>query len=182
MLEYNLTHPYPRSGLFTIITLVLIVLAMPALVIVNSGSNTPGAGKPQRLLTCGTVITVGYELVPSLQQDFQNQAAPWWTSARLPKIMRGKLPECQPKDMGRGDVFRLSASLFEYKVISSWHTSADVLRPEDEGRVEYHGESFNKCSVYGIRFDYDLSEGTHTLTVSGHDARFEISSHDSVAR
>ena len=36
ILEYNLSHPYPRNDLFTTITLVLIALVTPVLVLVNS--------------------------------------------------------------------------------------------------------------------------------------------------
>ncbi|KAF8756973.1 hypothetical protein RHS01_03730 [Rhizoctonia solani] len=46
LLQYNLTHPYPRSKLFTTITLVLVTLVLPVLVIVN-------------------IATVGQELFPS---------------------------------------------------------------------------------------------------------------------
>ncbi|CAE6426960.1 unnamed protein product, partial [Rhizoctonia solani] len=147
-LEYALTHPYPRSKLFTTITFVLIALVLPVLVIVN-------------------IITVGHELVPSLRPDFQqNDTVPsWWVTTPLAPILRRKAPLCQPKDFGRGDTFRLSPSLFEYKVLSSWRTDTNITSG-DEGRVEYRGGSFNQCYVYSIRFDLDIIESTQTLTVA----------------
>ncbi|KAJ1304738.1 hypothetical protein OPQ81_005876 [Rhizoctonia solani] len=148
LLEYNLTHPYPRSKLFTSITFILIALVLPVLVIVN-------------------IITVGHELVPTLRQDFQqNDTLPsWWVTTPLAPLLRRKAPRCQPKDFGRGDTFRLSPSLFEYKVLSSWRTNATNVTSEDEGRVEYRGGSFNQCFVYSIRFDLSVIESTQTLTV-----------------
>lgn len=38
LLEYNLTHPYPHGKIFTITTVVLIVLVLPVLVLVNGMS------------------------------------------------------------------------------------------------------------------------------------------------
>ncbi|CAE6429436.1 unnamed protein product [Rhizoctonia solani] len=148
LLQYNLTHPYPRSRLFTTITFVLIALVLPVLVIVN-------------------IITVGHELVPSLRQDFQqNDTVPsWWATTPVAPLLRRKAPLCQPKDFGRGDTFRLSPSLFEYKVLSSWRTNATNVTSEDEGRVEYRGGSFDQCIVYSIRFDLNVIESTQTLTV-----------------
>ncbi|KAF8608666.1 hypothetical protein BDV93DRAFT_551489 [Ceratobasidium sp. AG-I] len=146
LLEYNLSHPYPKSGLFTTITLVLIALVTPVLVLVN-------------------IVVVGYELVPALRPDFQaNDTVPgWWNSPRLPPLLRRSAPLCEPKDIGRGDNFRLSSSLFEYRVLSSW--KSERRAPEDEGRVEYRGGSFNECFVYSMRFDYSLLEYTQTVTV-----------------
>ncbi|CAE6416632.1 unnamed protein product [Rhizoctonia solani] len=148
LLQYNLTHPYPRSKLFTTITFVLIALALPVLIIVN-------------------IFTVGHELVPSLREDFrQNDTAPsWWATTPLAPLLRRKAPPCQPKDFGKGDTFRLSPSLFEYKVLSSWRTTADSATFKDEGRVEYRGGSFNECYVYNIRFDLSVIELTQTLIV-----------------
>ncbi|EUC64088.1 transmembrane protein, putative [Rhizoctonia solani AG-3 Rhs1AP] len=146
-LQYDLAHPYPKNRLFTVITFVLIALVLPVLVIVN-------------------IITVGHELVPSLRQDFQqNDTIPLlWTTTLLAPLLRRKAPRCQPKDFGRGDTFRLSPSLFEYKVLSSWRTNS-TLKSEDEGRVEYRGGSFDQCFVYSIRFDLSAIESTQTLTV-----------------
>ena len=112
------------------------------------------------------VVVVGYELVPTLRPEFQpNDTVPsWWNSPRLPPLLRRSAPLCQPKDMGRGDTFRLSPSLFEYKVLSSWKTGQRV--PEDEGRVDYDGGSFDHCVVYSMRFDYSLLDYTQTVTVS----------------
>ncbi|KAH7339773.1 hypothetical protein B0J17DRAFT_716772 [Rhizoctonia solani] len=148
LLQYNLTHPYPRSKLFTTVTFILIALVLPVLVIVN-------------------IITVGHELVPSLRQDFQqNDTVPsWWVATPLAPLLRRKAPRCQPKDFGRGDTFRLSPSLFEYKVLSSWRTNTTNVASEDEGRVEYRGGSFNQCFVYSIRFDLSVIESTQTFTV-----------------
>ncbi|CAE6438547.1 unnamed protein product, partial [Rhizoctonia solani] len=146
-LQYNLTHPYPKNKLFTAVTFVLIALTLPILIILN-------------------IITVGHELVPALQQDFQqNDTIPLlWTTTLLAPLLRRKAPLCQPKDFGRGDTFRLSPSLFEYKVLSSWRTSS-TLKSKDEGRVEYRGGSFDQCYVYSIRFDLSVIESTQTLTV-----------------
>ncbi|QRW21628.1 hypothetical protein RhiXN_06617 [Rhizoctonia solani] len=148
LLQYNLTHPYPRSKLFTTITLVLVTLVLPVLVIVN-------------------IATVGQELVPSLRGDFQqNDTVPlWWETTPLSPLFRRKPPPCQPKDLGKGDTFRLSPSLFEYKVLSSWRTNRTKLKSEDEGRIEYRGGSFGACFVYDIRFDLSFIESTQSLTV-----------------
>lgn len=114
------------------------------------------------------VVVVGYELVPTLRPEFQpsDTVPSWWNSPRLPPLLRRKAPLCQPKDMGRGDTFRLSASLFDYRVLSSWNSTSKDLRPEDEGRVGYRGGSFRECVVYSMRFDYSLLDYTQTVTVS----------------
>ncbi|CAE6419506.1 unnamed protein product [Rhizoctonia solani] len=150
ILSYNLTHPYPRNLGFTIATVVAIVLVLPVLVIVN-------------------IITVGYELVPSLQPSFDPNVTvkSWWTTTPLaPLLRRGfKTTRCQPKDFGRGDTFRLSPSLFEYEVLSSW-CSNRTLTSSDETRVVYKGGSFSGCWVSSIRFDLNVLEATQTLTAS----------------
>ncbi|CAE6496168.1 unnamed protein product [Rhizoctonia solani] len=149
-LEYHVTHPYPSkwSRNFTIATYVIMVLILPVLVIIN-------------------IFTVGYELVPSLQPDFatSNSTIPFWSkSPRLPNFLTRTVPLCQPKDLGRGDRFRLSPSLFEYRVLSSWHTTASRLKPQDEGRLEYKGGSFSKCSVYEMLFDHSTTDRIQSVT------------------
>lgn len=114
-------------------------------------------------------MVVGYELVPTLYSSFDaNEADPphWWDSPRLPPMLRRKPPACEPRDIGRGDTFYLTSSLFEYKVISSWKTLSNLVSPSDEGRVEYRGESFDQCSIYSMRLDYSLQDFTQTVTVS----------------
>ncbi|CAE6343200.1 unnamed protein product [Rhizoctonia solani] len=148
ILSYNLTHPYPWNIGFTIITFVAGILVIPVLIIVN-------------------IVTVSHELVPSLQPDFEPNVTvkSWWTTTPLaPLLRRGfKATRCQPKDFGRGDAFRLSPSLFEYKVLSSWRSNR-TLESSDEGRVEYKGDSFSACWVSRIRFDLNVLEATQTLT------------------
>jgi hypothetical protein len=119
-------------------------------------------------VTPGPVITVGYELVPSLQPEFEpnSTALSLSHSARLPQFLRRSVPLCESHDIGKGDSFRLTPSLFEYKVLSSWRTNSNRTRPEDEGRVEYKGGSFHKCSVYEILFDHSTTHRTQTITVS----------------
>ncbi|CUA66688.1 hypothetical protein RSOLAG22IIIB_00132 [Rhizoctonia solani] len=150
ILSYNLTHPYPRNLDFTIATVVAVLLVLPVLVVVN-------------------IITVGYELVPSLQPDFEPNVTvkSWWTTTPLaPLLRRGfKATRCQPKDFGRGDAFRLSPSLFEYKVLSSWPSNR-TLTSSNGGRVEYRGGSFKECCVTSVRFDLNVLEATQTLTAS----------------
>ncbi|CAE6434172.1 unnamed protein product [Rhizoctonia solani] len=147
-LEYAVTHPYPWGRIFTIVTYVIMILTLPVLVIIN-------------------IVTVGYELVPSLQPDFaaHNSTVPFWPeSPRLPNFLMRTVPLCQPKDVGRGDVFRLSPSLFEYRVLSSWRTNSSHLKPQDEGRVVYRGDSFSKCSVYEMLFDHSTTGQIQTIT------------------
>ncbi|QRV94083.1 transmembrane protein [Ceratobasidium sp. AG-Ba] len=147
-LEYPLSHPYPRERTFTIVTVVLIILVLPVLVLVN-------------------IVTAGYELVPALRPEFQaNDTVPgWWNSPRLPSLLRRGAPDCEPKDFGRGDLIRLTPSLFEYKVLSAWR-NLTARDPNDESRVEYRGESFNQCDLYYARFDFDVLEWTQTVTVA----------------
>lgn len=110
----------------------------------------------------------GYEHVPTLRPTFQpnNTFLGWWDSHRLSPLLRRGAPPCEPKDIGRGDTFRVFSSLLDYKVVSSWRTNSVPLVPEDEGRVEYKGGSFQVCSIYSIWFDYNLLDFTQTVTVS----------------
>ncbi|CAE6472776.1 unnamed protein product [Rhizoctonia solani] len=147
-LEYSVTHPYPWGRIFTIITYAIMIMILPVLIIIN-------------------IVTVGYELVPSLQPDFAapNSTIPFWPkSPRLPNFLTRTVPLCQPKDIGRGDQFRLSPSLFEYRVLSSWRTNSSKIMPQDEGRVEYRGGSFRKCSVYEMLFDHSSTNRVQTVT------------------
>ncbi|KAG8741625.1 hypothetical protein FRC10_002641 [Ceratobasidium sp. 414] len=145
LLEYPLTHPYPRGHLFTIITVIMILVLLPALLLAN-------------------IVTNGYELAPSLSPDFKPNvtAVNWWELPVLwfwnPKI------KCQPRDLGRGDTIRLTPSLFEYKVHSTWKTS-DFRDPENETRVDYTGQSFKNCSAYQARFYYSFADSTQTVTL-----------------
>ncbi|KAG9125838.1 hypothetical protein FRC07_006011 [Ceratobasidium sp. 392] len=149
-LEYNLSHPHPKGHVFFIATVVVFILALPVLVIVN-------------------IVTLGSELVPSLQAEFQPNDTlleGWWGTHRLPRLLRPKLPLCQPQDLGRGDKFRLSASLFDYTVMSTWNTSKSSNSGiQEQHRVEYRGQSFADCSVNNTRFDFSAIDQTQTVTV-----------------
>ncbi|KAB5595172.1 Transmembrane protein [Ceratobasidium theobromae] len=149
LLEYNLTHPYPHGKIFTITTVVLIVLVLPVLILVN-------------------VVTVGYELVPSLQPEFEpnNTVPSWWNVPYLPRLLRREAPSCEPKDIGRGDTFRLTSSLFEYKVMSSWNTTSENPTSRDEGRIPYLGGSFDQCYVDNMVFDFNLGTSIQSLKVA----------------
>ncbi|CAE6436338.1 unnamed protein product [Rhizoctonia solani] len=146
-------HPYPNGHWWLYFTIVLFVLALPALVIFN-------------------LITQGSELVPSLQPIFRSDGATppdtWW-GKRLPPQLSPGLPPCEPQGLGRGDVFRLTASLFDYKVMSTWNTTKGNAQmtagKQEQERVEYRGESFADCFVNTARYDYSLGEQTHSVTV-----------------
>ncbi|KAF8597930.1 hypothetical protein BDV93DRAFT_610107 [Ceratobasidium sp. AG-I] len=149
-LEYSLSHPHPRNNLFLVFTVLLFLIAVPILVLVN-------------------IVTLGYELVPSLQPQFQpnETLAHWWGSARLPKLLRSRTPQCEPRDLGRGDTFRLSASLFDYEVMSTWNTTeaSSNSNVQEQKRVEYRGELFDTCHVTTTQFDFSLLDDTQTVTV-----------------
>ncbi|KAF8600169.1 hypothetical protein BDV93DRAFT_559646 [Ceratobasidium sp. AG-I] len=150
-LEYSLSYPYPKNPWFLIVTLVLFALTLPVLVIVN-------------------IVTLGYELVPALQPQFQSNhtSAGWWDSTRLPDLLRSRTPLCQPQDLGRGDAFRLTASLFDYTVMSAWNTTkaaTSTSQVQEQERPEYRGESFANCRVNNTRFDYSLLDDAQTVTV-----------------
>ncbi|KAG9124693.1 hypothetical protein FRC07_010599 [Ceratobasidium sp. 392] len=121
-------------------------------------------------LTYASVVTQGFELVPSLQPRFQfNETLleGWWNTRRLASLLRPEAPPCQPQDLGRGDRFRLSASLFDYTVMSTWNKTegpkASGIR--EQKQAEYRGESFADCYVNNTRFDFSAVEQTQTLTV-----------------
>ncbi|KAF8597927.1 hypothetical protein BDV93DRAFT_610105 [Ceratobasidium sp. AG-I] len=142
-LEFSLSQPYPRNHLFLIGTVIVFAVVTPVLVLVN---------------------------IPSLRPQFQrNDAlASWWDSTRLPTLLRGPTPPCQPQDLGRGDAFRLSASLFDYTVTSTWDTREAASAPSQvqvQERVEYRGESLATCRVNSVRFDYNMIDDTQTVTV-----------------
>ncbi|KAG8739708.1 hypothetical protein FRC10_005250 [Ceratobasidium sp. 414] len=150
-LEYNLTHPHPKGGLFLCFTTLIFLAIAPVLILVN-------------------FATVGSELVPSLQSTFQPDdklLQGWWGTGHLPAGWRPKPPQCQPRDLGRGDTFRLSASLFDYTVQSTWNTTNAVSASgiQQQERVEYRGQSFAGCFVNTTRFDYSLLDQTQTLSV-----------------
>lgn len=83
-------------------------------------------------------------------------------------MLIGSSPSCEPKSLGKGDTFRMAASLFEYTVTSVHNTSkahpAATVQKED--RVEYRGESFANCVLNGARFEYTLVDDTQRITVS----------------
>ncbi|KAG8738615.1 hypothetical protein FRC10_006647 [Ceratobasidium sp. 414] len=113
-------------------------------------------------------MTTGYELAPTLRPDFNtNDTVPeWMRSPRLPAFLRRAIPPCQPKDLGRGDKIRLTPSLFEYKILSTWRDpKSGFFVPEDETRIEYRGGSFSECNIYGAGFDYSWIDGTQAVTV-----------------
>ncbi|KAG8794274.1 hypothetical protein FRC12_025093 [Ceratobasidium sp. 428] len=149
-LEYSLTHPHPRGQWFLLATIIVFMLTLPILVLVN-------------------LATVGSELVPSLQPTFQPNdtlMAGWWGNNRLPPRLRPKTPNCEPKDLGRGDTFRLSGSLFDYTVMSTWNTSEppSASRVQEQKRAEYRGQSFSDCYVNTTRVDFSMVEETQTVT------------------
>lgn len=125
---------------------------------------------------CSIVVQVGYELVPALYSEFDaNNADPhWWNVPDLPPLLRHNPPPCQPKDIGRGDTFRLTPSLFEYKVLSSWKTNSTTPAPEDEGRIDYQGGSFDQCFIYNMRIDYSILDYTQTVTVGALISSFMV--------
>ncbi|CAE6453794.1 unnamed protein product [Rhizoctonia solani] len=150
-LEYSLSHPHPRGRLFFFATLVIFLLSLPVIVIVN-------------------IVTLGSELVPSLQPNFESTDSrldKWWDTHRLPPLLRPKPARCEPKELGRGDKFRLTPSLFDYTVMSTWNVSrpvgADGVRLQE--RVEYQGQPFSGCYVNDARFEYSLVEQTQTVNV-----------------
>ncbi|KAG8741624.1 hypothetical protein FRC10_002640 [Ceratobasidium sp. 414] len=110
-----------------------------------------------------TVVTNGYELAPSLSPDFKPNITlvKWWESP-VSWFWNTKT-KCQPKDLGRGDLIRLTPSLFEYKVHSVWKFS-DFRDPKNEVRVNYTGQSFKNCSAYEARFDHSFVDSTQTVT------------------
>ncbi|KAF8597931.1 hypothetical protein BDV93DRAFT_561794 [Ceratobasidium sp. AG-I] len=149
-LEYSLSVPYPDNRWFQISTIVLFILSVPVLILVN-------------------IVTQGYELVPSLQSQFQPNLtlAGWWGSTRLPSLLSVSPPPCEPKDLGRGDIFRLTPSLFDYTVMSTWNTSKanSGSQAQEQGRVEYRGEPFTGCRANTVQFDYSMLDDTQTVTV-----------------
>ncbi|CAE6471559.1 unnamed protein product [Rhizoctonia solani] len=149
-LEYNLSHPHPKGHWFLLATVIVFIVTLPLLVLVN-------------------FATLGFQVVPSLQTEFRANAAPlqgWWGSRRLPPLLRPSPPRCQPKELGRGDSFRLTGSLFDYSVMSTWRLQNDTgPKVPEQQRVEYHGESFASCYANAVRYDYSLSDQSHTMTV-----------------
>ncbi|CAE6480055.1 unnamed protein product [Rhizoctonia solani] len=150
-LEYNIGHPFPGNKRFLFPTIMLIMVALPTLFFVN-------------------LITLGLEVVPSLQTQYQPNGTllnNWWATHGLRRQLRPDLPPCEPKDIGRGDTFRLSTSLFDYKVMSAWETSnaSEASGVPEQQRVQYRGEPFASCYVNGAGFEYDRNERTQIITV-----------------
>ncbi|CAE6531269.1 unnamed protein product [Rhizoctonia solani] len=150
-LEYSLTHPHPKGHIFLLSTFGLFIIMLPILVIVN-------------------LATLGFDLVPTLQPRFQPNdilLEGWWGTRRLPPALRPRPAPCQPKELGRGDIFRLSGSLFDYTVMSTWNTSEGTRASgiQEQKRAEYRGQSFANCYVNSARYDYNLVEQTNTVAV-----------------
>ncbi|CAE6424262.1 hypothetical protein RSOLAG22IIIB_12392 [Rhizoctonia solani] len=149
-LEYNLSHPHPKGHWFLLATVVVFLAITPVLVLVN-------------------FTTLGFELVPTLRSEWRDASAPletWWGTRRLPPMLRPRTPRCQPKDLGRGDNFRVTGSLFDYTVMSTWNTShTNATGVQDQERVEYKGESFANCYVSTARYDYSMAAQTHSVVV-----------------
>ncbi|EUC56411.1 transmembrane protein, putative [Rhizoctonia solani AG-3 Rhs1AP] len=150
-LEYSLSHPHPKGRVFLIATVVIFLFTLPVLVLVN-------------------LITQGSELVPSLQTQYQPNDTlleGWWGTHRLPSFFRPKTPRCQPKDIGRGDTFRLTTSLFDYTVMSTLNTSGHngVAQLDEQIRAEYRGQDFSSCYVNSARFDYNMFDQTQSVMV-----------------
>ncbi|KAH7320434.1 hypothetical protein B0J17DRAFT_294185 [Rhizoctonia solani] len=151
LLEYNLTHPHPRNRIFLLATTFLFLLVLLALVLLN-------------------LVTLGLELVPSIQTNYQSNHTfldDWWGTRHLPRVLRRKSPPCQPRDIGRGDTLRLSASLFDYTVVNTWNTSegTGASGVPEQKRVEYRGESFDNCYVNSALYEYSMVHQTHSLEV-----------------
>ena len=91
----------------------------------------------------------------------------WWGSSRLPQLLGSSTPPCEPKSLGKGDTFRLAASLFDWTVISAWNTTnvSPGSLVQSQERVEHRGESFANCSLSGALFEYNAAEGTQTIAV-----------------
>ncbi|CEL58770.1 hypothetical protein RSOLAG1IB_08816 [Rhizoctonia solani AG-1 IB] len=150
-LEYNLGHPHPKGHWFLLATVLIFIFAVPALVLVN-------------------LATLGYDLVPSLKNNFtsnEDSRDVWWGNRRLPYLLRPRYQSCDPKELTRGDTFRLSGGIFDYTVMSVWNTSKSTEEAGTQGPslVEYTGQSFAHCFANSSRFDYSLVEQTQTLTV-----------------
>ncbi|CCO32648.1 hypothetical protein BN14_06711 [Rhizoctonia solani AG-1 IB] len=150
-LEYKLGHPHPKAHWFLLATVIIFIIAVPALVLVN-------------------LATLGYDLVPSIKSNYtsnQESRDVWWGDRRLPYLLRPRHQSCQPKELTRGETFRLSGGLFDYTIMSVWDKSSATEEASTQGpsRVEYKGESFAHCFANVSRFDYSLVEQTQTLNV-----------------
>ncbi|EUC63643.1 transmembrane protein, putative [Rhizoctonia solani AG-3 Rhs1AP] len=149
-LEYTLSHPHPKGHWFLLATVIVFLATTPLLILVN-------------------FATLGFELVPSLQTEWRSHTVPLetlWGTRRLPPLLRPRtIPRCEPKELGRGDSFRVTGSLFDYTVMSTWNQSHRSLAAgvQEQERVAYKGESFADCFVSTARYDYSLSEQTHSV-------------------
>ncbi|KAG8694601.1 hypothetical protein FRC11_002096, partial [Ceratobasidium sp. 423] len=115
--------------------------------------------------------TLGLEVVPSLQTQYQPNDTllnGWWGTRYLPHLMRPDPPPCEPKDIGPGDTFRLSALLFDYKVMSAWGISnaSEPFGVLEQRRFRYQGEPLVGCYVNGAAFEYDRNTRTQTIITS----------------
>ncbi|KAF8597956.1 hypothetical protein BDV93DRAFT_595637 [Ceratobasidium sp. AG-I] len=143
-------HPFHDNKYFLPFTFVVFLIGIPFLIMAN-------------------IAYQGYELAPSFQPDFRPNTsyAGWWGSTVLPGLLGMDSPPCESKDLGRGDIFRLSASLFDYTVMSTWNTtnvtSDSQVRTQE--RVVYTGEPFDSCAVNNVQFDFSVVDTTQTVTV-----------------
>ncbi|CUA77845.1 hypothetical protein RSOLAG22IIIB_12863 [Rhizoctonia solani] len=150
-LEYNLSHPHPKGGWFLLATFIIFLPALPALILVN-------------------FVTLGFELVPTLQPTFQPGDTPlggWQGMQRLPRLLRPKPPRCQPKELARGDTFRLSTSMFDWTVVNIWDSCNGTQGFEQEQKnVEYRGQAFTNCSVYSAQLFYHKVDETQSVDIA----------------
>ncbi|KAG8783257.1 hypothetical protein FRC12_019903 [Ceratobasidium sp. 428] len=152
--EFELSHQPPANGgRLLLATSVIFLIGLPFLIL-------------------WTIAAQGFELVTSLQPDIHPNGTffdKYWDKIHLPDLLRPTDdPECEPQELGRGDTFRLSGSLFDYKVMSTWNTSSKVPLADgvqEQKRFEYRAESFADCFVNSTRFDYSLAEQTQTVNV-----------------
>ncbi|CAE6385843.1 unnamed protein product [Rhizoctonia solani] len=145
-LEYNIGHPHPKGHWFLLATVIIFAIAVPALILVN-------------------LATLGFDLVPSFKDSYttkEENLDVWWGNRRLPALLRPRHQACQPKELSRGDKFRLSGGLFDYTAMSVWQSNSTSQEPS---RIEYTGQSFAHCSVNSVQFDYSLAEQTQTVNV-----------------
>ncbi|KAG8791556.1 hypothetical protein FRC12_008831 [Ceratobasidium sp. 428] len=169
--DFDLDHPPPKNRAFLYAALIISLIGLPVLVLVNceylihtADNRSPGNW------WLPPVATQGFELVSTLQPTTvpnDTNLERWWGMKAIPSLLRPQTPECEPKDLGAGDTFRLSASLFDYTVMSVWDNNdpltANGVRAQK--RVEYRAQSFADCHVNTTQFDYNRVGQTMTVTV-----------------
>ncbi|KAG9084780.1 hypothetical protein FRC07_013553, partial [Ceratobasidium sp. 392] len=152
-LEYNLGHPHPKNRLFLLATLAIFLPLLPILLLVN-------------------LATLASQQVPSLQSKWQPDDVlleGWWGTGRpVPRVFRPRPPLCDPKTLSRGDVFRVSSSLFDYTVLGVWNatgkSSETEIKMQKPTRIEYRGQQFTGCWVNNTRFEYSMVDMTQAVT------------------